>query len=72
MKNEETVYWDDDKKHPIIPILPFYSADGNVVVEKWEEEFTDRVGNQATVSYLKFKNKKGKISDPVVYLVKWR
>lgn len=71
MKNEEVVFWDDEKKHPIVSILPFFSTDGNTVIEKWKEEFVDRNGNRAVVSYLKFKNKKGKISDPVAYLVKW-
>lgn len=67
----ETVYWDEERKRPIIPILPFYSSEGNSVVDSWEEEFQDRNGNKAVVSVLTFKNKKGKISEPVVYKVKW-
>lgn len=65
------MYWDDEKKFPIIPILPFYSAEGCVVIERWNEDFVDRNGNKMVLSLLKFKNKKGKISEPVVYLVKW-
>lgn len=67
----ETVYWDDKKTNPIVPIVPFYSADGNTIVSRWEENFVDRNGNKSLIKLLTFKNKKGKISEPVVYQVVW-
>jgi hypothetical protein len=67
----ETVYWDEEKKRPIVPIIPFYCSEGNTIVSSWEEEFVDRNNNKATLGVLTFKNKKGKISEPVVYRVKF-
>ena len=68
---KEIFYWDDEKKHPITPIIPFYASEGNSITSSWEERFFDRNNNEAILSVLTFKNKKGRISDPVVYRVTW-
>ena len=50
--------------------LPFYCAEGNKILEAWEEPFEDRLGNKATLTIVKYLTKKGKIHE-VVGQVKW-
>ncbi len=54
----------------IVPTYPHYSSNGNEVIEQWLESFTDRVGNEATITWVKFKTPKGKVSE-VVARVHW-
>lgn len=54
----------------IIPHVPYYLADGNVVRSKWKEPFVDRVGNKAILTKVLFKTKKNKESE-VVIQVTW-
>lgn len=54
----------------IIPHIPYYLAEGNVVQSKWKESFVDRVGNKATLTKVEVLTKKGKIVDYVIQ-VKW-
>lgn len=45
----------------IIPHIPYYLAEGNVVQKKWKESFVDRVGNKAELTKVEVITKKGKI-----------
>ena len=47
----------------IIPHIPYYLAEGNVVQKKWKEKFVDRVGNSATLTKVEVLTKKGKLVD---------
>lgn len=62
---------DPDLKN-IIPYIPFYMADGNTVTERWTEEFEGTWGQKATIYKLIYRNKKGKLSDPITYRVEWK
>lgn len=50
---------------------PYYCANGNKVVEQWKEDFTDRVGNCATLHKVKYTTPKGKINEAVARVV-WK
>lgn len=54
----------------IIPHIPYYLADGNVVLKKWKESFVDRMGNKAELTKVLFRTKKNKENE-VVIQVKW-
>lgn len=54
----------------IIPHIPYYLADGNVVLKKWKEPFVDRMGNKAELTKVLFRTKKNKESEAVI-TVKW-
>lgn len=56
----------------IVPYIPFYLADGNTVVDKWDEIFVGKFGETAKLYKLTYRNKKGKISDPIIYRVEWK
>lgn len=61
------------KPAKITPYIPYYCAEPNEVLEKWNEEFTDRCGNTATLTIVKFRNKKKPNAEPTtaVIRVKW-
>ena len=50
----------------IIPHIPYYLAEGNVVQIKWKESFIDRVGNKAILTKVEVLTKKGKVVDYVI------
>ena len=52
------------------PHIPYYLADGNVVLRKWKESFTDRMGNKAELTKVVFRTKKNK-ENVAVIRVKW-
>lgn len=54
----------------IIPHIPYYVAEGNVVQKKWKEPFVDRVGNRAMLTKVEVLTKKGKLVDYVIQ-VRW-
>lgn len=54
----------------IIPHIPYYLAEGNIVQKKWKESFVDRVGNKAILTKVEVLTKKGKLVDYVIQ-VKW-
>jgi hypothetical protein len=54
----------------IIPHIPYYLADGNVVLKKWKEGFVDRMGNKAELTKVLFRTKKNK-ENVVVIRVRW-
>ena len=54
----------------IIPHIPYYLAEGNVVLRKWKEPFVDRMGNKAELTKVLFRTKKNKESEAVIQ-VKW-
>lgn len=54
----------------IIPHIPYYLTDGNVVLKKWREPFVDRMGNRAELTKVLFKTKKNKENEAVIQ-VKW-
>lgn len=60
----------------ITPHIPYYLADGNTLVKKWKEGFTDRLGNEAILTKVIFKSKdkKGKPSklNEAVIQVLWK
>ena len=47
----------------IIPHIPYYLAEGNIVQNKWSEPFVDRVGNKAILTKVEVLTKKGKVVD---------
>lgn len=53
-----------------IPHIPFYKAEGNVVLREWTEDFVDRVGNKAILTMVEFITKKGKMNIATIR-VKW-
>lgn len=55
----------------VVPHVPYYMADGNTVNRKWQEDFTDRVGNEAVLTLVEFTTKKGKHNTAVIQ-VKWK
>lgn len=55
----------------IIPHIPYYLADGNTLVKKWKEEYTDHLGNEATLTKAEFLTKKGKLNEAVVQVL-WK
>ena len=54
----------------IIPHIPYYLVDGNVLLRKWKEPFVDRVGNKATLTKVEVITKKGKLVEYTIQ-VKW-
>lgn len=54
--------------------IPYYMAEGNEVLATWQEEFTDRAGNEATLTWVRFKNPKKKNAVPTeaVIRVQWK
>lgn len=50
--------------------IPYYLADGNVVLKKWRESFVDRMGNKAEIMKVLFMTKKNKENEAVIQ-VKW-
>lgn len=54
----------------IMPHIPYYLAEGNVVQKKWKEPFVDRVGNKAEITKVEVATRKGKLVDYVIQ-VKW-
>jgi hypothetical protein len=54
----------------IIPHIPYYLAEGNVVLNKWREPFVDRMGNKAVLTKVLFRTKKNKESVATIQ-VKW-
>ena len=58
------------KVNKITPHVPYYLADGNIVLRKWKESFVDRMGNKAELTKVLFRTKKNKESE-VVIQVKW-
>ena len=55
----------------IIPHVPYYLAEGNVVQNKWREDFVDRVGNKAELTKVGVLTKKGKLVEFIIQ-VKWK
>jgi hypothetical protein len=58
----------------IIPFTPYYSSNGNKVIEKWDEGFIDRKGNRAVLTKIRFETyKKGKLQsvNVAVAQVRW-
>lgn len=54
----------------IIPHIPYYLAEGNVVQKKWKENFVDRVGNRAILTKVEVLTRKGKLVEYTIQ-VKW-
>lgn len=54
----------------ITPHVPYYLADGNVVLKKWRESFIDRMGNKAELTKVEVVTKKGKLVEYTI-MVKW-
>lgn len=54
----------------IVPFTPYYMTNGNKLVRKYEQPFTDKNGNSATLTIAEYTNKKGELLEAVVQ-VKW-
>lgn len=52
------------------PFLPVWAKDGNQVLSRVEDIFVDRLGNQALIEYVYWKDKKGKQHKSVAW-VRW-
>lgn len=64
--------WDDLKEEKMpTPVIPYYKAGGNVVIEQWFENFTDRAGNTAIVTMVRYKNPKKTTVNEACIQVKW-
>lgn len=53
------------------PFIPFFLRDGNKIIKQYEEEFVDKVGNRAIITYIDYEDKKGKVFERIVRYVKW-
>jgi hypothetical protein len=58
------------KIEKVIPHIPYYMANGNKVIRTFEQPFSDRNGNEATITIVEYTDKKGKMHDAVIR-VKW-
>lgn len=58
------------KVNKTTPHIPYYLADGNILLKKWKESFVDRVGNKAELTKVLFRTKKNKENE-VVIIVRW-
>ncbi|MNN56544.1 hypothetical protein D3C81_1714830 [compost metagenome] len=67
---EETLGLLCGKVNKVIPHIPYYLADGNVVLKKWREAFVDRVGNKAILTKVEVLTKKGKLVEYIIQ-VRW-
>lgn len=54
----------------IIPHIPYYIAEGNIIQKKWKESFVDRVGNKAILTKVQVVTKKQKLVEYTIQ-VKW-
>jgi hypothetical protein len=54
----------------IIPHIPYYLAEGNIVQKKWKESFVDRVGNKAILTKVLVVTKKQKLVEYTIQ-VRW-
>lgn len=54
----------------IIPHVPYYLAEGNVVQSKWKEKFVDRDGNKAELTKVLVSTRKGKTVEYTIQ-VRW-
>lgn len=54
----------------IIPHIPYYLAEGNVVQSKWKEPFVDRMGNKAILTKVLVVTKKQKLVEYTIQ-VRW-
>lgn len=50
--------------------IPHYKRDGNIVIKKTQEQFSDRNGNKAVLTKVFYQTKKGSILEDVIQ-VKW-
>lgn len=58
------------KVRKITPHIPYYLAEGNVLLKKWKEDFQDRLGNKAVLSKVLVRTKKGQENEYVIQ-VEW-
>ena len=58
------------KRNQIVPYLPPYASNGNTVVSKRQEPFKDRRGNEAALTIVTYRDKKGVLHESVAQ-VKW-
>lgn len=54
----------------IVPYVPYYLAEGNVVLKSWKEPFVDRAGNRAEITKVEVVTKKGKLVEYTIQ-VRW-
>ena len=58
------------KVKKITPHIPYYLAEGNVLLKKWKEDFQDKVGNKAVLTKVLVRTKKGQENEYVIQ-VEW-
>ena len=61
------------KEKKIVPYypLPYRPGTGNKVIRKYEEDFVDKAGNTAIITYVDYTDKKGRLVEKFVLHVKW-
>lgn len=55
----------------ITPYIPYFLRDGNSITEQWTEVFDDKQGHTGVMTMLRFKNAKGKVSEPLMRYIIW-
>lgn len=55
----------------ITPHIPYFCRGGNKIVKQWEENFDDGHGHTGVRIMIVYKDKNGKLSDPVMRYIKW-
>lgn len=55
---------------PFYP-LPYRKSVGNTVVNEYSEPFEDLMGNKATIHYVDYTDKKGKLIEKFIMRVEW-
>lgn len=58
------------KARKITPHIPYYLAEGNVLLKKWKEDFQDRAGNRAVLTKVLIRTKKGQENEYTIQ-VEW-
>lgn len=58
------------KVRKITPHIPYYLAEGNVLLNKWKEDFQDRAGNRAVLTKVLVRTKKGQENEYIIQ-VEW-
>lgn len=56
-------------KTKIVPYLPYYCSGGNTVVETWKEPAMTRDGLRQMLTWVRYKDKKGKLAETVAQVV---
>lgn len=59
------------KKKEVIPYNPIPYRKGCTVIKKYVLPFEDKAGNKADITYVDYKDKKGKLIEKYTLYIKW-